>query len=139
MSNILELELDSHSLTRVVAYKLEEMGNLELAENSFRRVLSLRPDEPQSYRDLALVLHKRGKLDEAIKLMHKVITGKWDERFAEIELIALVELNRMITEYRKDDPEKPLPINISEELIRSCELDLRIVMAWDTGMFVLTH
>jgi Ca-activated chloride channel family protein len=129
LTNTLELELESAQLIRVVAYKLEELGALNLAEQMFRRVLKMNPHEPQSYRDLALVLGKLLKYKESIQLLWKVVTGKWDSRFDEIEITALVELNRMI--HFNDN--RDIPSNMHEDfLVPNLCLDLRIIMAWDT-------
>jgi regulator of sirC expression with transglutaminase-like and TPR domain len=38
----------------------------------FEEVLRLRPEEPQSYRDLALVLARQGQYERAIELLYKV-------------------------------------------------------------------
>lgn len=133
LTNILELELENPQLLRIVGYKLEEMKELDLCEQVFRQVLKLRADEPQSYRDLALILEKKGQPVEAMKLLYKVVLGKWDLRFDEIELTALIELNRIITYYKQDNPNSELPVQIDPELIFPMDLDLRIVMAWDTN------
>ena len=128
ISNLSELEFDSSQLLRIIGYKLEEIGELELSIQMFRKVLSLKPDEPQSYRDLALVLEKSGNGKEAIELLYKVIIGSWDSRFSEIEITALQELNRCIDLYGDFN------IKIPDYLRNSTPLDLRIIMAWDTDM-----
>ncbi|CAF4604930.1 unnamed protein product, partial [Rotaria magnacalcarata] len=56
LTSVLELGLESPQLLRAVAYKLVELGRHNLAENIFRRTVNLRSDEPQSLRDLALLL-----------------------------------------------------------------------------------
>jgi Ca-activated chloride channel family protein len=127
------LELENPQLLRIVAYKLEEMKQLDLCEQIFRQVLKLRPDEPQSYRDLALVLHKKGQVAEPMKLLYQVVLGKWDYRYDDIELTALIELNRIISFWKQDFPSVDLPVKIDSELITPMDLDLRIVMAWDTN------
>jgi len=129
LTNIVELELESHQLLRIVGYKLDEINNFELCEIVFRKVLTLRPNEPQSYRDLALIVEKLGHLDEAIKLFYKVITGSYDSIFWEIELTALIEMNRLIAKNKLTN----LPISIPNKFIQSTPVDLRIVMAWDTA------
>jgi tetratricopeptide (TPR) repeat protein len=128
LSNIIEMDLENHQLLRIVGYKLDQMNDLELSETIFRKVLQLRPFEPQSYRDLALVLEKQGKYDEAIKHLFKTITGDWNPKFAEIELTALIELNRLISIHEI----KKLPVPLPQKLIQPTPMDLRIVMAWDT-------
>ncbi len=61
LSNIAELELEDAALLRVLAYRLLQIGQLDLAVQTFQQVLELRPEEPQSYRDLALALAQRAE------------------------------------------------------------------------------
>jgi hypothetical protein len=52
----------------------------------------IRPEEPQSFRDLALVLAKRNRKEDiqrAITLLVEVIQGDWDIRFSQVEVVAL--------------------------------------------------
>lgn len=56
----------------------------------------LRPDEPQSWRDLALVQAKKGLYQSAVDNLWKVVIGKWSSDFDEIEVTALFELNQII-------------------------------------------
>ena len=56
------------------------------------RVLALRPDEPQSYRDLALVCAALRDYQRAVDLLWQVVSRPWDGRFPQIGLIALGEL-----------------------------------------------
>lgn len=52
-----------------------------------------RKEEPQAFRDLALVLIKRGRkqdLQRALGLLTEVVQGDWDIRFTQIEVIALM-------------------------------------------------
>ena len=53
----------------------------------------MRPEEPQSYRDLGLTYREMKKYDKAIKYLYKVVTRVWDGRFSDIDLIALYEMN----------------------------------------------
>ena len=139
LSNIAELELENSNLLRIMAYKLETEKHLDLAVQTFEKVLKLRPEEPQSYRDLALVLDTKQEYGRAMDLLWKVVAGQWDGRFDEIELIALVELNRIIGIIeRNGDGEKwenlKKAIPVEKRFIRLMQEDLRIVLAWDQDM-----
>ncbi|CAA9382923.1 MAG: hypothetical protein AVDCRST_MAG64-778 [uncultured Phycisphaerae bacterium] len=59
LTNVAELQLEDARLLRVVAHRLTQLGELDLAIAMFERVLRLRPEEPQSHRDLALALADR--------------------------------------------------------------------------------
>ena len=61
LTDIVELELHDARLLRVAAHRLNQIGERELAIDLFEKVLKLRPEEPQSYRDLALALADRAE------------------------------------------------------------------------------
>ena len=126
LSNIAELELENVQLYRIVGYRLDQAEELELAEWVFEKVKQIRPDEPQSYRDLALVKERLGKYKESMELFNKVITGKWDMRFDEIEMTAATEMNHLLMN------DESLPI-VDKRLIHKMDMDVRISMAWDTN------
>jgi len=150
LSNVVELKLESHQLLRIAAYKLDERGEWALAIELFEKVLKLRPDEPQSYRDLALVLEKTGEFQRAADLLWEVISGPtWSSSFDEIEVTALYELNSLLEKaqgyqnYFKRLGTKPdegkykcrvikLPKLLDPFFIHNIDVDLRISMAWDT-------
>ncbi|MFH1920289.1 MAG: DUF2135 domain-containing protein, partial [Planctomycetota bacterium] len=197
LSNIAELELENPALLRVLAHRLAQTGNLDLAVLAFEEVLWLWPEEPQSYRDLALVLVRRAEetlarteargLDRplkkgataglpssavqivpkitagqassgtqiakglllqravkaeavhemegsvrndyarAVELLYEVVLGEWDERFTEIEVIALVELNRILPKAKAAGVKE---IAVDKRLIELLDVDVRIVMTW---------
>ena len=134
LTNVLELELESPQLLRTVAYKLVELGLFQLAESIFRRLVTLRADEPQSFRDLALLLYESNvqnqQIEEVNELFRKVILGEWDRRFAEIEVTTLYEANSFIHRYHQQQQMSTL---LDNRLIRHLPVDLRIVMVWDTN------
>lgn len=143
LSNVAELELENAALIRVLAHRLAQLDglkNLELAAMLFEEALRMRPEEPQSWRDLALVLARRADLlrndrpeeakalySRAIELLYHVVLNTWD-RFEQIELIALMELNAMIPKAKAVGLEK---INVDPRLIKLLDVDIRIVMTWD--------
>lgn len=168
-TNLAEMRLEDASVLRVLARRLQQIGENNLAIELFERILTLRPGEPQSHRDLALAIaQKAGELvakgtgtpgkkmisfpggwmevpnnaagespadvakmySRAMELLAKVVMGKWD-RFEEIEVIALMELNAMIPAARAAGV-KDIPLD--ERLIKLLDLDLRIVLNWDADM-----
>lgn len=142
LSNLAELELENPALIRVLAHRLAQVKELDLSVLMFGKVLALRPEEPQSYRDLALVLERRADgrrrhrrlrsqvradYSRALELLGKVVMNKW-QRFSEIEVIALTELNHILPKAREAGARK-LPVD--RRLIKHLTLDVRIVMTWD--------
>jgi hypothetical protein len=154
LSNLAEMRIDDPALLRIFSWRLQEAGDLDLAVSVLRRVLSLRPEEPQSYRDLALALSARGEarglgddLSEAMGLLYRVVMRHpleesdlgeradlvqvW-ERFPQIEIIALEELNRLLAvSAQRSWDHPPVAPPLDERLRGNLDCDLRVVMSWD--------
>ena len=138
LTNLAELKLEEASLLRVLAWRFQQAAEFDRAIVLLRKVLKLRPEEPQSLRDLALALAERGKtnmkpddLTEALALQKKLIMGDWS-RFQEIELIGLEEMNALIAWIERQTWSKPPAIpEIDKRLLKNLDEDMRIVMSWD--------
>jgi Ca-activated chloride channel homolog len=130
LSNIAELELENPHLLRVLGHRLAQANLLEPARMVFEEVLRLRPEEPQSYRDLALVLDSLDQYGRAVDLFYQVVTAKWD-RFPEIEVVALMEMNRTISRAKKAGVQD---FPVDPRLIKLLDLDVRVVLTWDADM-----
>ena len=68
-------------------------------------------------------------------LLHQVILGKWDLRLQEIEVTALMELNRLISKVDQLPAEEQKTIlkpNLDPSLIDVLDVGLRIVLSWDS-------
>ena len=140
LSNLAELDVESPALLRVLAHRLAQLSELDLAIGLFEDVLRLRPEEPQSYRDLALVLERRATTRKgdaaredyvrALALLAKVVMGHW-QRFDRIEVIALTELNHILPKARAAGV-REAPVD--ERLIKHLDMDVRIVMTWDADL-----
>lgn len=131
LSNLAEMDLENPALLRVLAHRLAQVSQLQDAERMFRKVLDMRPEEPQSHRDLGLVLARLEAYGEAAELLYAVVTRAWD-RFDDVELIALVELNNLLAAAERAD----VPVNhkFDRRLIRNLELDMRVAMTWDADL-----
>jgi len=141
VTNITELKLDSYELLRMLGYLLDQFDSYDLASLVFEKVIKLRPFEPQSFRDLALVLEQKGDYQRAIDLLWEVIIGNWNQSFEEIELTALYELNAIVARCQgfKDQGVKnvnpidiTLPKGCEEQFIKNLHVDVRISLGWDT-------
>lgn len=129
-SNIREMELENPALLRILAHRLHQTEYLELSALIFAQVLVLRPEEPQSYRDLALVLAEMEEFEDAVDLFYTVVVEDWD-RFHEIELIALVEMNNTITKAKRAGINN---FDIDKRFIINLETDLRVILTWDADL-----
>ena len=144
LSNLAELQLEDPAILRILGYRLRDAGYLDLAIGTFDEVLRLRPEEPQSYRDLALTLARRAEENakrappkpapsarddygRAIELLTEVVLRRWDGRFPEIEVIALEELNQVLPRAKAAGVTK---IALDPRLIKLLDVDVRIVMTW---------
>jgi len=140
LSNIAELRLEDPALLRILGHRLAQLEHLALSARVFEDVLRMRPEEPQSYRDLALVLARHAKTlrgdaaraayQRALDLLAAVVKRRWD-RFAEIAIMALTEMTRYWPEARAAGVAR---FPLDAEFEKALELDMRIVMTWDADM-----
>ncbi len=132
LTNLMEIELNNHEIMKALAYKLEYFKQYELASIAYEKVLELRPEEPQSYRDLALAYEQTGKFQESYDLLYALYNGELlekdeEERFYGIEQIAYVELTRLANKYGKK-----LGLTKSEkEKFQEIPVDVRVVIDWN--------
>lgn len=128
LSNIAELEMENHALLRVLAHRLQELEETKLAISAYEKVLKIREEEPQSYRDLGLAYADDRQYQKAADYLCKVINRSWDSRFPEVECIAATELNHLIATCGQQ-----LQLDsLDERLIKPMPCDVRIVINWDT-------
>lgn len=131
LSNLAELELVNRSLLRMLGYKLRYMGELRQARFIFETVKTLFPEEPQSYRDLALVLEELGEAQKAFGMYREVLERRMSSRFTGVEQIALVELNRLVSRSRAAGVKLDTG-GLDPAFLQPVEADLRVVINWDT-------
>lgn len=137
LSNLAEIDFESAPLLRVLAYRLQAWDRFDLAVPLFEEVLTLRGEEPQSRRDLALALSRQPQADwvRAVELLWEVVTREWDGRFPDVQLIALHELNDVLAR-APAGARGPLAattarLGIERELLEPVVVDLRVVLSWD--------
>ncbi len=129
LSNLAELQLEDVALLRVLAHRLTQADRADLALPIFERVLALRPDEPQSRRDLALACADLKHYQRAVDLLWEVVSQTWSPRFPQIELIALGELNALAASCGKT-----LDLsNVDPRLRKNLPVQTRVVLTWDAN------
>lgn len=126
LSNLVEMDLENRHILRILAYRLEQAGQVQLALPLLKRVRELAPEEPQSWRDLGLAEAEAGQNQAAIDDLWETAGRPWDGRFADIDLIALAELNALAARTPGLDLSR-----VDSRLRRNLPLDLRAVLAWD--------
>ncbi len=133
LSNLLEMDWENRSLMRAAAYKLRYMGETEKAILLFRKVMELFPEEPQSYRDLALAYADAGRWQEAADTLRLVLERPMDGRFYGMEQIAANELAHIAA--RAQQAGKPVKLDgVDAVYLKPIETDLRLVINWDTDL-----
>lgn len=126
LSNLAEIDAENRDLLRVLAYRLQSLDEGEEALRVLRRVTELAPDEPQSWRDLGLAEAARGAFQPAVDALWKTAAEVWPDRFGDIDLIALTELDAIAALH----PEVSLAA-VDPALRRNLPLDLRVALSWD--------
>lgn len=130
LSNLAEMELENRQVLRVLAYRLMEAGVPRLAVPLLERVQDIADEEPQSFRDLGLALAASGQEQRAIEQLYQVVLRPWDSRFADVELIALSEMNAIVA--RAKAAGRALDTRgMDSRLLRNLPVDLRVVLTWD--------
>jgi hypothetical protein len=129
LSNLAEFDTEeNHKILRVLAHKLQQAGFTDLAITTFKDILKLREEEPQSYRDLGLALAEKKDYQGAADMLCKVVNRSWDGRFPDVEVLAANEINTLIatcgTKLKLD--------SLDKRLIKAMPVDVRIVINWDS-------
>lgn len=126
ISNITELKLENSELLRIVARKLLQIGEVKTAIYIFQDVVKLRPEEPQSYRDLGLAYAANNEYQKATDMLYSVIDKNWNSRFPGIEVIVIGELNAIIEQAEgKVNTDK-----YDSRLLKNLPVDIRVVLNW---------
>lgn len=127
ISNIAELSQDNQEFLRIVAYKLQYLGEIDLAIKLLEFIKEIRGEEPQSYRDLAMVYEEKGEYQKACDLLYEMALKKWNGRFRGINLTAITEMNAIIAKHK----DKVNTAKYDARLISPMPLDMRVVLRWD--------
>lgn len=132
LTNLVEIELNNHELMKALAYKLEYFEQYSLAVMVYQKIVTLRPEEPQSYRDLALAYEKVGEIQKSFDLLYKLYDGQLldrdeDERYYGIEQLAFVEMNRLVSLFGK----KLILSNEQKGIFQEIPVDVRVVIDWN--------
>ncbi|MFM7533966.1 MAG: VIT domain-containing protein, partial [Rubrivivax sp.] len=126
LSNLAEMQLEDRRILRLLAYRLLQAGHATLALPLLERVREIAPEEPQSWRDLGLALEAAGRLQESVEALWETASRPWPARFADVDLIALNELNALAVRHPGLDLSR-----VDPRLRRNLPVDLRVVLSWD--------
>jgi tetratricopeptide (TPR) repeat protein len=130
LSNIAREATNNPRALKTYAYKLEERGETLKALNVYNRILALRPEQAQSYRDVAKASEAVGDYQTAFALYYQIIynsipnvdcTGILD--------IAINEMLHLLAFHKNKVPYETLP---NDFLASKLKEDIRMVLEWNT-------
>lgn len=136
----LELSTANDDTLTAVAMRLMRYGEPGKAIPLLRKVVRNDPTRPQPWRDLALALdryadatgisreERRTRLEEALQLLNHVIATPWDDKYDGIEIVSIMEANRVASRLKAAGGKASLP---SDKLTNKMPVDLRIVVGWN--------
>lgn len=139
----LELPVSDATTLAILADRMLRYGDDARAIWLYERILYLEPDRPQPRRNLALALISRAeragasraeaKADyrRALDLLTEVIMTPWNSDYDGVELISLMEANRIIPKLQAMGV-SDIPLN--PRLVALLDVDLRVVMEWNTDI-----
>ncbi|MGC1305205.1 MAG: VIT domain-containing protein [Caulobacteraceae bacterium] len=139
------LELPSSDTTtlKIVADRMMSYGDEARAIWLYEKMLYLDPDRPQPRRSLALALIERAERAakrgapvaeqrrdyvRAMELLNEVVTRTWDPAFDGIELVALMEANRIVPRLERLGVHD---IPLDRRLRATLDVDVRVVLEWN--------
>ena len=124
--SLMDFGLEDHEVLRALAYKLIEVGDYERAQEVFKRILLIRGEDQQSYRDMGLAYEKMGEPQKALDFLYLGASGLHARSHPGVDQTLLMEMNRQIGRYPNLDKSK-----IDSRLIYSMPMDLRVVIEWN--------
>ncbi|WP_162200417.1 VIT domain-containing protein [Kordia jejudonensis] len=132
ITNLIEVELNNYELLKAMAYKLEYFKQYDMAVLAYEKVLEIRPEEPQSYRDLALAYEHVGEFQKSYDMLYTLYDGQLiekdeEQRFSGIEQIVFIELTRLVSMYGNK-------LSLTSEEKRQfvpMPVDVRITIDWN--------
>ncbi|MEI9886154.1 MAG: VIT domain-containing protein [Rhizomicrobium sp.] len=138
--NALELPAAGTTTMTILADRLMRYGDETRALWLYERLLYLEPDRPQPRRNLALALmaradrpgpaaERRRDYGRALGLLNEIVTHDWQDAFQGIEVISLMEANRIVPRLKQLGVTR-LPLD--KRLVALLDVDLRIVLEWNT-------
>jgi len=135
----LDLPTRNNQTLSIVADRLMRYGEIDRAIWLLERLLAAEDDRPQPRRTLALALAKRAEsappeqartdLARALSLLTEVVMTPWSSAYDGIEMISLMEANRLIPRYRALGGEA---LTLDPRLIALLDVDLRVTIEWNS-------
>lgn len=132
LSNLAELNLENTDILRALADKLVEHKYYTHAIQVLEKLVTIKSEIPQFLRDLGMTCYLNGDYQRAVDTLYSVAYRNWDERFNEVQQIALNDMNAIIAECRQNKKVKLDLSEIDKKLIQNFDCDIRIILTWNT-------
>jgi hypothetical protein len=138
MSSLVENLPGDTALARNVAYSALEWGLAGQAVHLFRRVATLRPYEPETYRALADALQRAGDADLAIVYSEVAVAAAFDGRFGGFRDVAALDYVRLLRRIERGELKTSVPGFAAARLVSLMrehagdDPRLVVVITWNT-------
>ncbi|MBT5870063.1 MAG: TonB-dependent receptor plug domain-containing protein [Bacteroidetes bacterium] len=128
LSTIASLAPNNIKALKAYAFVLERRGAYKKVVNIYNRILALRPDSSQSYRDLALAYEAAGDYELALTLLYQIVYNTIPNvDCSGIQELAYNELKHLLAFHKNKVSFEKLP---NELLSLNFKKDIRIVFEW---------
>ena len=128
LSTIASLAPNNIKALKAYAFVLEGRGAYKKVVNIYNRILALRPDRSQSYRDLALAYEAAGDYELALTLLYQIVYNTIPNvDCSGIQELAYNELRHLLAFHKNKVSFEKLP---NELLSLNFKKDIRIVFEW---------
>jgi len=129
LTNVLIIAKDNPKALKALAYKLDALGKFKAAASIYKQIALLRPQDAQSYRDLALNYKNTGAYTKAINLYKQMLNNTIKgTNFNSITPLIVNELKHLIALHGSKVDSNGLP---DDFLKADFKYDVRIVFNWN--------
>jgi tetratricopeptide (TPR) repeat protein len=128
LATIAKLAPNNTKALKAYAFTLEERGEYKKVVNIYNRILALRPESAQAYRDLALACEAAGDYETAFALFYQVLYNTIPNvDCSGIQELAYNEFRHLLAFHKSNVPFQKLP---NEMLSLDFKHDIRILFEW---------
>ncbi|MBN4070591.1 carboxypeptidase-like regulatory domain-containing protein [Olleya sp. AH-315-F22] len=129
-SNVLEINSKDTDALRFVAYKAAQQQDVFFAKRIYERIAQLKPNEAQSYRDLALIYQETAYYQKALDIYNKIQNDSYPNvNFSGLKKVINNEMKRLILLHKKELTLSKIPSKYLN--IKGVNNDVRIVFEWN--------
>jgi len=134
-ASLIEIAPAKSELLQRAGLLLLRTHHADLAESPLRRALEARPDRVNSYRYLALMLWREGRIEEAAGVLESATRQQFPQWYLNVQRVVREELGYVYRAWIAKSPERRAEI---EQRARDYNVDLarrdalRVTLTWET-------